>query len=60
MVEQYVGIELHKPFFQAFARDAFRTRCWEGRFERGVLGLAVLVAQTPPDGLGGVEASVAT
>ena len=57
MVEHYIGVDLHKAFFQACAIDGLGTRCWEGRFETAAAGVAAFVARTPPDVLVGVEAS---
>jgi transposase len=57
MVEHYIGIDLHKAFFQACAVDALGTRCWEQRFETSGAGIAAFLQHTSPHVLVGVEAS---
>ena len=34
MIEHYIGVDLHKAFFQACAVTATGDRMWEGRFPR--------------------------
>jgi transposase len=46
MEQQYIGIDLHKAFFQACAVAAQGTRLWEGRFERTAAGIDALVARS--------------
>jgi len=58
MTTEYIGIDLHKAFFQACAISPTGDRRWEGRFPRTAAGMAQLVAR----GVGGdvaiaVEAS---
>lgn len=40
MEQQYIGVDLHKAFFQACAVRADGARLWEGRFDRTVAGIA--------------------
>jgi transposase len=42
MERNYIGVDLHKAFFQACAIDGRGTRLWEGRFPRTPDGLAAL------------------
>jgi transposase len=57
MVEHYIGIDLHKAFFQACAVDPFGTRCWEQRFETTGAGIAAFLERTPFQVMVAVEAS---
>src|SRR5215475_4646367 len=43
MTTEYIGIDLHKAFFQACAIAATGERRWEGRFPRSADGIAQLV-----------------
>jgi transposase len=43
MTTDYIGIDLHKAFFQACAIGATGDRRWEGRFPRTAEGIAQLV-----------------
>lgn len=43
-MQQYIGVDLHKAFFQACAVDDRGTRLWEGRFPRTREGIATLAA----------------
>jgi transposase len=45
MVDQYIGIDLHKAFFQACAVDRDGTRLWEARCPRDAFGFATLRAR---------------
>jgi transposase len=45
MTTEYIGIDLHKAFFQACAIGPTGDRCWEGRFPRSAAGIAQLVAR---------------
>jgi transposase len=45
MTTEYIGIDLHKAFFQACAISATGDRRWEGRFARSADGIAQLVAR---------------
>jgi transposase len=57
MVAQYIGVDLHKAFFQACAVDAVGMRCWEDRFATTPAGVATFLARTVTDVMVGVEAS---
>lgn len=45
MEREYIGVDLHKAFFQACTVDAAGERRWEGRFPRTRDGIARLVAR---------------
>jgi transposase len=45
MNREYIGIDLHKAFFQACAVTATGERCWEARFTRSADGLARFMAR---------------
>ena len=45
MEREYIGVDLHKVFFQACTVDATGARKWEGRFPRTAAGIARLVAR---------------
>ena len=45
MTDQYIGIDLHKAFFQACAVSPTGDRLWEGRFPRTAAGLEALTAR---------------
>jgi transposase len=45
MNHKYIGVDLHKVFFQACALTATGERAWEGRFARTPEGIARFVAQ---------------
>jgi len=53
MEQKYIGIDLHKEFFQACAVDPQGTRMWEGRFPRTEGGLTLVQAHC------GVETAIA-
>jgi transposase len=57
MVEHYIGVDLHKAFFQVCAVDSFGMRCWEDRFATTSAGMATFLTRTPADVVVGVEAS---
>jgi transposase len=57
MEPKYIGIDLHKEFFQACAVDGQGTRMWEGRFPRTEGGLTVLQTHCSPTTVVAVEAS---
>jgi transposase len=44
-MEQYIGVDLHKQFFQACAVNAIGERVWETRFPRSEDGLALFRAR---------------
>ena len=60
MVDQYIGIDLHKAFFQACAVSPSGERVWEGRFPRTPAGLEALTARCTPRSALAVEASTPT
>lgn len=45
MVREYIGVDLHKSFFQACAVTATGERRWEGRFPRTSEGVARFLAR---------------
>ena len=46
MRDQYIGIDLHKAFFQACAVSPDGERLWEGRFPRTAAGVDALTARS--------------
>lgn len=60
MVDQYIGIDLHKAFFQGCAVAVTGERLWEGRFPRTAEGVAALRARCTPQSALAVEASTPT
>ena len=60
MTDQYIGIDLHKAFFQACAVCPSGERLWEGRFPRTPNGLAALRDRCTPQTAMAVEASTPT
>jgi transposase len=58
--EQYIGVDLHKAFFQACAVTPEGTRCWEDRFPRTVDGLAAFRGRCQPGTAVAIEASTPT
>lgn len=60
MRDQYIGIDLHKAFFQACAVTPTGERLWEGRFPRTPDGLAALTTRCTPRSALAVEASTPT
>src|SRR5688500_15566565 len=60
MRDQYIGIDLHKAFFQACAVTPTGERLWEGRFPRTAEGLEALTARCTPQSALAVEASTPT
>jgi transposase len=60
MRDQYIGIDLHKAFFQACAVTSTGERMWEGRFPRTAAGLEALTARCTPRSALAVEASTPT
>lgn len=58
MDRQYIGVDLHKSFFQACALTPTGERVWEGRFPRTPAGIARFVARgVDAHGTVSVEAS---
>ena len=60
MTDQYIGIDLHKAFFQACAVTATGERIWEERFPRTPAGIAALTARCTATTAVAVEASTPT
>lgn len=60
MSDQYIGIDLHKAFFQACAVSPSGERLWEGRFPRTPAGLEALTARCTAQTALAVEASTPT
>ena len=60
MRDQYIGIDLHKAFFQACAVNASGDRLWEGRFPHTTAGVAALTARCTPQSAVALEASTPT
>jgi transposase len=60
MTDQYIGIDLHKAFFQACAVSSAGERLWEGRFPRTPAGVAALTARCTRRSALAVEASTPT
>jgi transposase len=54
---QYIGIDLHRQYFQACVLAADGTRCWEGRFGATAADLASFVARGVTGSRVAVEAS---
>ncbi|HEV3061045.1 MAG TPA: IS110 family transposase [Vicinamibacterales bacterium] len=57
MVEHYIGVDLHKAFFQACAVDPFGQRCWEDRFPTTAAGVGAFLSRTARNVAVAVEAS---
>jgi len=53
MAREYIGVDLHKQFFQACAVSGTGDRLWEGRFPRTAGGVGLLMAKC------GIETAVA-
>jgi transposase len=60
MVDQYIGIDLHKAFFQACAITPTGDRIWEDRFPRTAAGMQALRAHGTARTAVAVEASTPT
>ncbi len=59
-MEHYIGVDLHKAFFQACAVDPSGARLWEDRFPRTEEGIAAFVARCARASAVAVEASTPT
>lgn len=57
MEQQYIGVDLHKAFFQACAVSSAGARLWEGRFARTAAGVEAFVARGVTTAQLAVEAS---
>lgn len=53
---QYIGVDLHKSFFQVCAVDERGTRMWETRYATTADGIAAWLARCPADAAVAVEA----
>ena len=60
MEPQYIGIDLHKAFFQACAVSASGLRLWEARFDRTAAGLQAFAARGVATAHIAVEATAPT
>lgn len=60
MRDQYIGIDVHKAFFQACAVTPAGERLWEGRFPRTTAGMTALHARCTRHSALAVEASTPT
>lgn len=60
MMEHYIGVDLHKAFFQACAVTGTGARVWEDRFPRTTAGVAAFVARCNAQTAVAVEASTPT
>ena len=58
--EHYIGVDLHKAFFQACALTADGERLWEARFVRTAEGIAAFLRRCTPVTAVAVEASTPT
>jgi transposase len=56
-MEQYIGVDLHKAFFQVTAMDQAGGRLWEDRFPHSAEGIAAFVARCSGPSRIAVEAS---
>jgi len=56
MAQEYIGVDLHKAFFQACAVTPAGERLWEGRFARTADGFAPFLARLGPQTQLAVEA----
>lgn len=57
MERQYIGVDLHKAFFQVCAISATGARLWETRFERTPVGIAGFVGRCDAASAVAVEAT---
>ena len=58
--DQYIGVDLHKAFFQACAMTRNGERQWEGRFPRTPEGISALVARCTASSAMAVDATAPT
>jgi transposase len=56
-MEQYIGVDLHKAFFQVAAVDRTGARLWEERFPHTPLGMDAFLQRCPTTSWIAVEAS---
>jgi transposase len=57
MSTEYIGIDLHKAFFQVCAKDPTGVTRWEGRWPRTPVGIAAFLARCAGDSRVAIEAS---
>jgi transposase len=57
MSTEYIGIDLHKAFFQVCAKDVTGETCWEERWPRTAGGIAAFLARCGPSSCVAIEAS---
>lgn len=57
MSTEYIGIDLHKAFFQVCAKDAAGATCWEARWPRTREGMAGFLGRCGAESCVAVEAS---
>ena len=60
MAEHYIGVDLHKAFFQVCVITGTGERLWEQRFPRTAEGIAAFVGRCPRSTALAVEASTPT
>jgi transposase len=60
VIEHYIGIDLHKAFFQACAMNHAGDCLWEGRFPRTAAGIEALLARCSAPTAVVIEASTPT
>jgi transposase len=60
MIEHYIGIDLHKAFFQACAMNRAGDCVWEGRFPRTMAGIEALLARCTAPTAVAIEATTPT
>lgn len=60
MEREYIGVDLHKQFFQACALTATGTRAWETRLPRTPAGIGAFCARCGPQTAVAVEATSPT
>src|SRR5262245_40642074 len=60
VIEHYIGVDLHKAFFQVCAVDRDGARLWEQRFDRDEAGLAAFQRRCDRRAALAVEASTPT
>lgn len=60
MGAQYIGVDLHKAFFQVCAMDAAGTVMWEGRYARDRAGVDLFLQRVSPGARMAVEATTPT
>lgn len=58
--DQYIGVDLHKAFFQVCAMTPRGERLWEARFARTAEGIEAFVARCTPGSAVAVEATTPT